>query len=106
MTVTPNYEYALKNQIYQLCNREQYFTCGSNRQYERMLEMATDPMFGCEDVAVAIWICSDDKEFHTIMEQLLNIWKDIEEAEALTRMEEQQAAGERAADEIYCSYYE
>ena len=96
----------LTEKIYRLCNDEQYFTCGTSRQYDRMFEMAKDPEFGCEDVAAVIYICSENADFHTVMEQLLNICRDIEEADAMVRMEEWQAAGERAADEVYCGYFD
>ena len=32
MQVTKDFEYALVDKIYSLCNRERYFNCGSNQQ--------------------------------------------------------------------------
>lgn len=45
--------------VYTLCNEKQYFTCGTNRQYERMFDMVRngDPL---PYIAQAIWLCSDD----------------------------------------------
>lgn len=45
--------------VYTLCNRKQYFTCGTNRQYDRMFNMVRngEPL---THIALAIWLCSDD----------------------------------------------
>ena len=39
------------------------------------------------------------------MNDLNEIYDEIREDEALVRMEEQQAQGERSADEVYCGYF-
>lgn len=53
--------------IYELCNKNQWFTCGTNRQYEKTLDFARDlqpDSIGLREnvhkLAVMIWICSDD----------------------------------------------
>ena len=113
MQVTKDFEYALTDKIYRLCNREQYFTCGSNRQYNLMFSMAVMPEYTYRDIAMMIFTCSeipDDEDvnsfFSDIQNQVETIYNDILECEAAARMEEQQAAGERAADEVYCGYFE
>ncbi len=113
MKVSKDFEYALTDALYRLCNKERYFTCGSNRQYDQMFRMAKMPEYTYRDIAMMIFTCSEipDGEdvnsfFSDIQNQVETIFNDIMEEQALARMEEQQAAGERAADEIYCSYYE
>lgn len=98
--------YELKERIYNLCNKEQYFTCGTCRQYDLMFSMAVMPEMSTRDIAVMIFTCSDNASLGRILNDLNKIVNDLEEEEALARLEEQQAAGERAADEVYCGYYE
>ena len=106
MQVTKDFEYALTDKIYRLCNREQYFTCGSNHQYDLMFSMAKMPEMSVRDIAVMIFTCSEGASLGRILSDLNGIMNEIEEAEALCRLEEQQAAGERAADEVYCGYFD
>ncbi len=113
MKVSRDLEYALTDKLYRLCNREQYFTHGSNRQYDLMFSMAKMPEYTFRDIAMMIFTCSkipDGEDvnsfFSDVQNQVETIYNDILECEALARMEEQQAAGERAADEIYCGYFD
>ena len=107
MTVTRDFEYTLTQKIYNLCNRERYFTCGSNRQYDLMFSMAKMPEMSTRDIAVMIFTCSDGKaSLGRILNDLNEIYEEIREDEAIVRMEEQQAQGERAADEVYCGYFD
>ena len=48
-----------KEDVRQLCIRRGYFTRGSNEQYMRMFSMLN--VFSMKDVAVAIWLCSDNR---------------------------------------------
>ena len=90
MKVTPNFEYTLVNKIYQLCNREQYFTCGTNRQYDLMFSMAKMPEMSTRDIAIMIFTCSDGKaSLGRILNDLNAIMKEIEEAEEAVIEEEQ-----------------
>ena len=90
MTVTRNFEYTLVQKIYNLCNREQYFTCGSNRQYDLMFTMAKMPEMSTRDIAIMIFTCSDGKaSLGRILNDLNDIMKEIEEAEEAVREEEQ-----------------
>ncbi len=41
-----------------LCIKHGWFTCGSNRQYEKLFEM-NEQGAGIEQIATAIWLCSD-----------------------------------------------
>lgn len=90
MTVTRDFEYTLVQKIYNLCNREQYFTCGSNRQYDLMFTMAKMPEMSTRDIAIMIFTCSDSKaSLGKILNDLNDIMKEIEEAEEAVREEEQ-----------------
>ena len=90
MTVTRDFEYTLVQKIYSLCNREQYFTCGSNRQYDLMFTMAKMPEMSTRDIAIMIFTCSDGKaSLGRILNDLNDIMKEIEEAEEAVREEEQ-----------------
>lgn len=106
MKVSKDFEYILHSKIYELCNREHYFSCGSQRQYQRMFDMAVMPEMSVRDIAMMIFTCSEDTSLGRILSDLNKIMTDIEECEAAVRMEEQQAAGERAADEVYCGYFD
>lgn len=113
MKVSKDFEYALKDKLYRLCNREHYFTCGTNRQYDRMFTMAVMPEYTYRDIAMMIFTCSDIPEgedvnsfFGDIQNQVETIWNEIRDCEEEVRMEEQIARGERAADEVYCGYYD
>lgn len=102
MNVSKEFSYTLTSELYQLCNREKYFTCGTNRQYDRMFFLSTDPKFGPREVAILIYMCSDDDaDLDTIENQVEKIWNEVHDAEGLARMEEQQAKAERDAEEGY-----
>ena len=92
MTVTRDFEYTLVQKIYNLCNRERYFTCGSNRQYDLMFTMAKMPEMSTRDIAIMIFTCSDGKaSLGRILNDLNAIMTEIEEAETKCRQEEEQA---------------
>ena len=86
-----------------LCIRKDWFTCGSNRQYEKLF-MANEQLAPIEEIATIIWLCSDD-EVHCRRDILEELKAEHEEyLESIT--EQQIAAGERAADEVYCGYFD
>lgn len=62
----------VSEKLYSMCNTKGYFTCGSNKQYSEMFDMAKDGA-SAHDIALVIWICSDGK-------QLDEIERDVEEA--------------------------
>lgn len=93
MTVTRDFEYTLVQKIYNLCNQERYFTCGSNRQYDLMFTMAKMPEMSTRDIAIMIFTCSDGKaSLGKILNDLNGIMKEIEDAETKCRQEEEKAA--------------
>ena len=57
-----------------LCVKRNYFTCGTNEQYQKMFDMARDGATA-HDIALVIWVCSDDKDLSFIeaeVEDILN----------------------------------
>lgn len=43
-----------------LCIEKDYFTCGSNRQYDKLF-YANEMGAPIEEIATIIWLCSDDE---------------------------------------------
>lgn len=87
--------YELKERIYQLCNKEQYFTAGSNEQYTMMFYAATSQQFTTRDVAVMIGICSICGDIAKIEKQITKILEDIErEVQEDAEQDAREAAGE------------
>ena len=54
--------------MYELCNEHQWFTCGTNSQYEKMFDFVREANidsimidYKIKELATMIWICSEDK---------------------------------------------
>lgn len=69
--------------VYGLCNRHQWFTCGTNRQYEKMFDYVRENNIKATDteklkkVATMIWLCSDDNfTEEEIYEELKKVFAD------------------------------
>ena len=60
------------NAVYMLCRKNEWFTCGSMRQYGKMFDMV-DKGEAVHDIALVIWICSDDVPFEQIETALTEI---------------------------------
>ena len=86
-----------------LCIRKDWFTCGTNSQYDKMFALNENGA-NIEDIALAIWLCSDDEQ--NTYESILNELKAEHEEYLESIAWQQQADGERAADEIYCGYFD
>lgn len=62
--------------VYGLCNKHQWFTCGDNRQYEKMFDYVRDnEIFASSTdkiskLATMIWICSNDFSEEEIYNEL------------------------------------
>ncbi|MCD7866760.1 MAG: hypothetical protein LUG62_00840 [Clostridiales bacterium] len=85
-----------------LCIKNRWFTNGSNEQYDKMFALNADENYALKDLALVIWMCSDDIPYS-------DIYSDLDDANDDYLMEialAQPAEGERAADEIYCGYYD
>ena len=48
-----------------LCIENNWFTCGDNRQYEKLF-YANENGCSIEEIATIIWLCSDDSEWRRI----------------------------------------
>ena len=46
------------NLMYSLCNRYQWFTCGTCSQYEKLFDMVREG-WRAKDLALVIYICSE-----------------------------------------------
>lgn len=101
--IIPNYD------LRDLCIKNQWFTCGSNRQYEKLF-YANKMGAPLDEIVTIIWICSDEEKWcrRDIKEILTKAQKEYDAAvaEAEDQMARTTAAGERAADEIYCGYFD
>lgn len=64
------------SKIYRLCNDKGYFTCGSGTQFHKMFDMAENGA-SAHDVALAIWICSDNKELDVIEAEIKEIFSEV-----------------------------
>lgn len=98
-----HYSVTTPEKLRSLCIRKDWFTCGTNSQYDKMFQ-ANKTNAPIEEIATIIWLCSDDEEHcrRDILEELK-----AEREEYLMSIGEQMIAdGERAADEIYCGYFD
>ncbi len=96
------YSITTPNELRSLCIKKNWFTQGSNSQYEKLF-YANENGCSLEEIATIIWLCSDEDWCRRDVLEELNNAHD----EYLTSIAEQQIAdGERAADEIYCSYFD
>ena len=69
----------LKQRIYELCNKKQYFNAGSNEQYSWMFYAATSSQFSTRDVAVMIGICSVCANIDTVQQEIEAICKELDD---------------------------
>jgi hypothetical protein len=58
------------SEVRSLCIKNDWFTCGSNSQYERMFKKVRDGA-DVEEVATIIWICSENVTKEEIINQLV-----------------------------------
>lgn len=90
-----------------LCIENDWFTCGSNRQYEKLFQANR---FGAtiEQLTLIIWLCSDDVPNYRIREILEKAQKEYDDLmeQGEEEMTRHIANGERSADEIYCGYFD
>lgn len=89
-----------------ICIKNHWFTCGTTRQYDKMFELNRIEngyiVYTVSDIALAIWICSNDVPYNAIYGKLHEANCDYRMGLALA----QQGAAESAADEVYCGYYD
>lgn len=71
MTMKRNYSVCGPDELYALCNRNNWFTCGTNKQYQKLFE-ANEELKPLEIIATIIYICSDDSETYDSILETLN----------------------------------
>lgn len=89
-----------------LCIEKDYFTCGSNRQYDKLF-YANEMGAPIEEIATIIWLCSDDDKhcrrdiletlIETYKQHVLNVIDDNGDNEKLLTM---------TVEEVYNGYFE
>ena len=71
--------------MYELCNEKQWFTCGTNSQYEKMFDYVNSSNIDSlsirndekiEKLATMIWICSDNIEEDEIKNSIRKVVAD------------------------------
>lgn len=50
------------DKLYQLCNKHQWFTCGTSSQYEKLF-YAYENGAPLDEIVTIIWLCSDDEKW-------------------------------------------
>ena len=55
-----------------LCVKHNWFTCGSNNQYEKLFEIGEDPSTSPEMLATLIWFCSDNVNYGDVLKVIYN----------------------------------
>ena len=74
------YDYYITDSIYCLCNRNQYFTHGTNEQYDKMFSMATSEESTARDVAIMIWTCSSpETDLAEVQTEIKKIYQEVED---------------------------
>lgn len=56
-------------QLRELCIKNNWFTCGSNSQYDKLFEANTNS-FTPAEIATIIWLCSDNADRNSILATL------------------------------------
>ena len=95
------YSVTTPDELRNLCIRKNWFTCGSNSQYDKLF-YANGTGCSIDEIATIIWLCSDDCKREDILHELKAAHEEYLESIAEQRI----ADGERAADEIYCGYFD
>lgn len=63
------YSIVPNDKLRELCIKNNWFTCGSNSQYEKLFESNTNG-FTPMEIATIIWLCSDNADRNTILATL------------------------------------
>lgn len=90
-----------------LCIENDWFTCGSNRQYEKLFR-ANRLGASIDQLTLIIWLCSDDVPQYRIRETLEKAQKEYDDLmeQGERELNECIAKGERSSDEVYCGYFD
>lgn len=63
------YSVTTPERLRSLCVKNNWFTCGTNEQYEKMF-YANEHFCPLEEIATIIWICSDGCRRRDILDEL------------------------------------
>lgn len=95
MLFSEKFQFDMKEKLHQLCLRENYFSCGSSCQLDRMLSMSVMPQYTYRDIAIMIFTCTEIPEemdgsmlFSDIQNQVESLWVDILECEKAVLFDE------------------
>ena len=58
-------------ELRELCIKNDWFTCGSNAQYEKMF-YANENRASLDEIVTIIWLCSDNVRRIDIRDEILN----------------------------------
>lgn len=74
-------DYYVHEKIRELCIKKNWFTCGNNDQYEKLMVMSTSKYpsttYTLRDLAIVIWICSEDASLREIETELENLKREL-----------------------------
>lgn len=96
------YTITTPDELRSLCIHKNWFTCGTNEQYDKLF-YANEMKCPIEEIATIIWLCSEEDCRRA---DILEVLKDVQESYLMDVGDQMQARGERAADEVYCGYYD
>lgn len=97
------YSITTPEELRSLCIRKNWFTEGTNEQYDKLF-YANEHGCPIEEIATIIWLCSDSET--NCRRDILHDLKEAQEEHLMSIGEAMIAAGERAADEVYCGYFD
>lgn len=100
------YSVTTPDELRMLCIRKNWFTHGTNSQYEKLF-YANEMGCPIEEIATIIWLCSDDEEWcrrdilETLIEvhkeHILNVIRENDDNEKLLHM---------TVEEVYNGYFD
>lgn len=97
------YSVATPERLRSLCIRKQWFTCGTNAQYEKLF-YANEMGCPIEEIATIIWLCSDS-DVHCRRDILFELKRELEEY-LIDIADEMVANGERTSEEVFEGYFD
>jgi len=65
------YAVTTPEELRNLCIRNNWFTSGTSTQYEKLFQLNEDGQTTLSEIALIIWVCSDDTDRDEITSQLI-----------------------------------
>lgn len=78
------YSVTSPEELRQLCIKNNWFSCGTNKQYEKLF-IANEECAPIEEIATIIWLCSDDCARKDILDTLEVTCREYNEKPLLTK---------------------